>query len=311
MNFYYNKYHTNSLNFWLMFLHIAQSSLETCAKRNEDITEKKGTLHIHQKPNVMKYLMICFIALVMGCNSSSVKKAPDMLGAYLMTSQTVNSGGQINKLTGLKQLKIYTAHFMMYTQVDPQDSISRFGIGSYTTDTSGVTENVIYSSGDSSFDDSPHTYKLNITTTSEGYNQVISDIVIDGEKSTLTEEYHKVGTKVESPLDGMWKATETYNINGNDTLRSNRTQYKAFFEGYFMFGHTIKDSSGTHTGIGFGTFSMEGNNKLKETDLNSTYSIIVGQSFMIDVEMMGADKYKQTITESSGVKDVEVYERLK
>lgn len=251
------------------------------------------------------------MALVVSCNSSSVKKAPDMQGAYLMVSQTVNSGGRINKVTSLKQLKIYTAQFMMYAQLDPKDSISRFGVASYTPDTSGVTENAIYSSGDSSFDNSPHTYNLNITTNSVGYNQVISDIVIGGEKSILTEEYQKAGTKIKSPLDGVWKATETYNINGNDTIRSNRTQYKAFFDGYFMFGHTIKDSSGTHTGIGFGTFLMEGDNKLKETDLNSTYSIIAGQSFNIEVEMMGADKYKQTITESSGVKDVEVYERLK
>ena len=56
---------------------------------------------------------------------------------------------------------------------------------------------------------------------------------------------------------------------------------------------------------------MEGNNKLKVTDLNSTYSIIAGQSFMIDVEMSGSDKFKQTITQASGLKDVEVYERLK
>ena len=273
--------------------------------------KKKVTLHIHLKPNVMKYLKICFIALVVSCNSSSVKKAPDMQGAYLMTLQTVNSGGQITKLNSLKQLKIYTSKYMMYAQVDPKDSISRFGVGSYSTDTSGVTENAIFSSGDSSFDDSPHTYKLDITNNSDGYIQVISDIVINGQKSTLTEEYQRAGTKIESPLDGLWKATETYNINGNDTIKSGRTQYKAFYDGYFMFGHMIKDSSGTHTGVGFGTFSIEGNNKLKETDLNSTYSIIAGQTFMIDVEMMSADKYKQTITQASGLKDVEVYERLK
>lgn len=77
-----------------------------------------------------------------------------------------------------------------------------------------------------------------------------------------------------------------------------------------MFGHTIKDSSGTHTGVGFGTFSLEGNNKFKEKDVNSIYSIIAGQNCMIDVKLMGADIYKHTITESSGLKDVKVYERL-
>ncbi|MEO9020869.1 MAG: hypothetical protein ABI237_14560 [Ginsengibacter sp.] len=259
----------------------------------------------------MKCLKICFIALAVSCNSSSVKKAPVMQGAYFMTSQTVNSGDQTNKSTTLKQLKIYTAKFMMYAQVNPEDSSSRFGVGSYTTDTSGVTENVIYSSGDSSFDDSPATYKLDVTTNPDGYNQVISGMVIGGEKSTLTEEYQRSGTRVETPMDGVWKEMEAYNVNGNDTLRKKRTQYKAFFDGYFMFGHTLQDSSGTHTGIGFGTFSMDGNHKMKETDLNSTYSIIAGQSFMIDVELTGADHFKQTIVEPNGVKDVEIYERLK
>ncbi len=39
----------------------------------------------------MRYLKICFIALIISCNSS-VKKAPDMPGTYLMASQTVNAG---------------------------------------------------------------------------------------------------------------------------------------------------------------------------------------------------------------------------
>jgi hypothetical protein len=233
-----------------------------------------------------------------------------MPGAYFMISQTVTIGDKATKNTDLKQLKIYTNHYMMYTQVNPSDSASAFGIGTYSTDTSGVTENVIYTSRGSVLDDSARSYKLNIVTTTDGYNQIIPDIVIDNEKAKLTEEYQKVGTEATSPLDGMWKEIDAYDISGNDTTRKNRTQYKAFYQGYFMFGQTIKDSSGTHTGIGFGTFSMEGNNKMKETDLNSTYSIITGQSFTIDVEMTGTDQFKQVITQSNGVKSVEIYKRL-
>ena len=37
-------------------------------------------------------------------------------------------------------------------------------------------------------------------------------------------------------------------------------------------------------------FKMNGDNQLIETDLNSTYSIIAGNSFTVNIEMDGADK---------------------
>lgn len=260
----------------------------------------------------MKYLNFCFIALVISCNSSS-KKAPDMPGAYLMTSQTVNDGSTQTKFTDVKQLKIYTDKFMMYSQVIASDSSASFGVGSYTTtDTSGVTENVIYSSSNNSFNDSARSYKLLITKTADGYNQVIPEILINGQKSKLTEIYQTVGKKATSPLDGVWKQTKSYELKGTDTAWYNRTEYKAFNDGYFMFGITDKDSTGKiTTGIGFGTFSMEGDNQMKETDLNSSYAIIAGQSFFIDIKLDGNDNYMQSITHPDSTKTVEFYERMK
>ena len=259
----------------------------------------------------MRYLKICFIALIVSCNSSD-KKAPDMPGAYLMTSQTVNEGTTETKYTDLKQLKIYTDKYVMYTQVLAADSASSFGVGSYTSDTSGVTENIIYTSRDSTFDDSLRSYKLLITKTPDGYNQVIPDIVIDNTNSKLTEVYQRWEQNKPLLLDGVWKQTKSYDIKGTDTMWYNRTEYKAFNNGYFMFGQTIKDSSGNiSTGIGFGTFSMIGDNQMKETDLNSTYSIIAGQSFMIDVQLNGNDAYQQIITHPDSSRTVEFYERLK
>ena len=235
-----------------------------------------------------------------------------MPGAYLMTSQTVNDGTTETKYSDLKQLKIYTDKYVMYTQVLASDSVSLFGVGSYTSDTSGVTESIIYTSSDSTFDDSPRSYKLLITQTADGYNQVIPDIVIDSTKSKLTEVYQSVGSKQITPLDGVWKQTKSYDIKGNDTTWYNRTEYKAFNNGYFMFGLTDKDSSGKiNTGIGFGTFSMNGDNQIKETDLNSTYAIIAGQTFMVDFQLNGNDNYQQTITHPDSSKTVEFYERLK
>jgi hypothetical protein len=259
----------------------------------------------------MKYTPICFIALVMSCSSSS-KKAPDMPGAYLMVSQTINDGTHNTKYTEVKQLKIYTDDFFMFTQVIAADSTASFGVGSYTSDTSGVTEKSIYYSSNNSFNDTTRSYKLFITKTPDGYNQVIPDITINNAPSKLTEVYQTVGKQQSSPLDGVWKQTKAYELKGADTMWYNRTQYKSFKNGYFMFGLTDKDSTGKiSTGIGFGTFSMEDDNQMKETDLNSSYAVIAGQSFMIDVKLDGNDHYMQSITHPDGSKTVEFYERMK
>ena len=260
----------------------------------------------------MKNLILCFAVLSAVSCSSNIKEAPNMPGAYFMKSQIINDGKKDTKFTDLKQLKIYTDSFMMYTQVNPGDSVSAFGVGSYTADTGTVTENVIYSASDSTFNASPATYTLNITTTPGGYTQVIPEIVIDSLKSKLTEEYQSVSKDQKTPLDGVWKETDFYVVRGKDTTRSERTQYKAFYAGYFMYGHSFKDSANKEfTGIGFGTFEMDGDNKIKEVDLNSTYSIAVGQSFPIDIEFNGPDNYKQTIESADGSKSVEYYQRVK
>lgn len=259
----------------------------------------------------MKYLRFCFITLIISCNSSS-NKAPKMEGTYLMTSQTINDGKTKTNYTQIKQLKMYTDKYVMYTQVDAVDSVSQFGVGYYTSDTGGVTEHIIYTSSNSIYDSTGKSYKLIITKTGDGYNQVIPEIVIDSTKSKLTEVYQKVGNTQKTPLDGIWKQTKSYDLKGTDTVWYNRSEYKAFNDGYFMFGLTNTDSTGNiTTGIGFGTFAMQGNNQMKETDLNSTYAIIAGQSFMIDVKINGNDSYEQTITHPDSTKTVEFYERLK
>ncbi|MEO6639166.1 MAG: hypothetical protein ABIN25_12890 [Ginsengibacter sp.] len=235
-----------------------------------------------------------------------------MQGTYMMLSQTLNDGTKDTRYASLKQLKTYSDDFFMYTQVNPDDSVSSFGVGSYNIDSGKVVENVIYSSADSTFSDAPVTYRLDITKTPDGYTQVIPEIVTRGQKYKLTEEYNKVGTDVKSPLDGVWKETKSFVIRGADSIVNNRTQYKSYNNGYFMFGQTVKDSTGkNHTGIGFGTFVMNGDNQAKETDLNSTYAIIAGNTFTVDLQMDGPDKYYQMINNADGTKGLEYYERLK
>ena len=262
------------------------------------------------KPDIMKNLIFCFIVLTaIGCGTSIENNMP---GAYLMVSQTVNDGKTDTKLTGLKQLKIYTDSFFMYAQVNPADSVSGFGVGSYTAAKGTVMENVIYSARDTTYNATPAIYTLNITKTPDGYEQVIPEIVINSQKSRLTEVYQTVGTTAKTPVDGVWRETNSYTLRGNDTTRNVRTQFKAFYAGYFVFGSSNKDSaSKNRTVIGFGTFKMTGNTKMEETDLNATYSIAAGRTFTIDIEMTGTDNYNQTITNADGSKSVEFYERLK
>ncbi len=249
------------------------------------------------------------IVALLSCNNS--KPVPEMPGAYLMTSQTLTKDGKDTKFTALKQLKIYADSFFMYTQVNPDDSVSAFGVGSYSSSPGGITEKVIYSASDTIVG-AQATYPLEIDKFHEGYKQFIPEIRVQGEVGQLREEYKEVGEEANSPLDGVWKEVKSFDIGRNDTTPKNRTQYKAYFDGYFMFGHTVRDSADrTTTGIGFGTFEMNGDKQIKETDLNSTYAIIAGNTFVVDIAMDGPDKYMQTITDSLGNRSIEYYERLK
>lgn len=262
----------------------------------------------------MKNLILpCLIILGISCNNSNNSSKVKMKGAYLMEYQTLNDGVNDTKYTDLAQLKIYTDSFMMYTQVNPIDSVSAFGVGSYVTTDSGIVkEHDFYSSSDTTFSTSPSDFNLYITINPDGYKQVIPKIMIDSQNFKLTEEYHKVGTDKKSPLDGLWKEINSYSVKGKDTTKNNRTQFKAFQAGYFMYGQTVKDASGkTSTGVGFGTFTPQGKDQIRELDLNSTYPIVVGQSFMVNINMDGSDRYHQTLHNADSSVTTEFYERVK
>lgn len=258
----------------------------------------------------MKLILPLVLLTLLGCNT---KKEPmSMPGAYNMISQSIFDGSKDTTYTTLKEFKIYTEGYMMYVNFNPKDSVSRFGIGSYTADSGKVVENVIYGASDTSSSTNPNSYNLMIEKTSKGYKQVIPSIVSGGITYRLTEDYESVGTSAKSPLDGAWKQTRSYIIKGNDTIPNSVTQYKAYFAGYFMFGHHFADSAGRqHTGIGYGTFEMTAPLKVKEHVTTSAYYQARDKTFNLDIEMIGTDAYKQTITNDDGSKSVEEYERLK
>lgn len=256
-------------------------------------------------------IMTAIIMVISGCKQK-VDISKEIPGTYLMSSQDVQQGTKENTYKNLKQLKIYTPTHFMYTQLNPADSIAAFGLGSYETNGDTLTEHVFYSIFDSAINDQHTTYKLLINITPEGYTQTIKDIPVQGQNSTLTEFYNKMKEKVTSPFDGVWKEQSSYLINGKDTMFDKRVQYKSFYDGYFMFGSSSKDSSGRIiANMGYGNFKNVNGKQFDEMDMNSTYPTVAGHSFTIDYEMPDKDHYKQTIHNQNGTNSVEIYEKVK
>lgn len=262
-------------------------------------------------------------AIIVSCNNAEktdtkttadteAKESTGIQGAYTMLSHTINDGKKDTVLTGLKQLKIFTDKYMMYARVNPVDSVSSFGIGAYSSDTASVKEDVIYNASFSTANETAQTFKLEIEKTPGGYKQVIHITDPNGQHSTHTEEYQSVGTAVKTPLDGSWKLVKSVTVRGKDTIPNKITQYKTYYAGHFIFGHTYRDAAKkTHTGIGYGTYEMNATNKITETTEASTYAANRGKTFSIDIEMNGDDEYKQIIKEANGDISIEVYQRIK
>ncbi|MGN6531675.1 MAG: hypothetical protein ACTHK0_07975 [Ginsengibacter sp.] len=258
------------------------------------------------------FIPIAAIMLMISGCKEKVDISKKIPGTYLMTSQDIQQGSKVNSYKNLKQLKIYTPTEFMYTQLNPADSIAAFGVGSYETNGDTLTEHVIYSMFDSTISDEPRSYKLFITITPEGYKQTITNIPVQGQISLLTEFYNKMKEKVSSPFDGVWKEQASYLLNAKDTVWYKRIQYKSFYDGYFMFGSSSKDSTGkVITNMGYGNFNNVNDKQFDEMDMNSTYPTVAGHAFRIDYEMPDKDHYKQTIHNQDGTSSVEIYERLK
>jgi hypothetical protein len=261
----------------------------------------------------MKLAITSTMLLFICCTASTQSQSLKMPGAYQMKLVSLKSNQSDTSYTNVSQLKIYTGDYMMYANINAPDSVSNFGIGSYRAKQNSLTENVIYSAGDSVENSQPASFELAIKKSGNGYSQHIAGMQDNrGEKFDLTEVYESVGTNAKTPLDGAWKLLKSYYVKGADTTFNTVTQYKTYYAGNCIWGHTWKDSTNKiHTGIGFGKFSMPAPNKVKETMTASTYSEVRGHDFTIDVAMKGKDGFKQTMNNADGSKSIEIYERLK
>jgi hypothetical protein len=260
----------------------------------------------------MKLVLAVALLTIAGCSNPEKKGNVSMPGAYNMMYQRLKGDKTDTTYTSRKQLKIFTDDFMMYANVNSPDSVSSFGVGSYDLKKDTVLEYIIYSASDSTSSLNPGTFKLFIKKSDKGYAQIIPNIMSGGTFYELTEEYESVGTAGKSSLDGTWKKIKRLEIHGMDTVvHTGDVQFKAYYAGHVIWGDNWTDSlNKNHTAIGFGKFEMNGN-KVKESMMESTYSAIRGHDFDIEIEMMGADDFKQTITNTDGSKSVEFYQRLK
>ncbi len=257
----------------------------------------------------MKHVRLSIaVVLFSGIFQSLFPVPPHIAGAYLMLSQSVTDGTRTENYN-THQLKIYTDRAVMYANLNPQDSSSSFGVGFYTENGNNVQERIIYAASGSNTDDTVRNFTLHIEPTADGYKQVIPNI--DGEgKYTLTEVYKSMSTGKKSAMDGAWKQTKSYEVTNHDTTQNPTViQYKCYYDGHFVWGHTEQYEGKMMTAIGYGKFDTKGSG-IEEKIEQSTFSNIVGQAFQLNIKMMGNDAFRQTIQYSDSTVGVEEYTRL-
>jgi hypothetical protein len=259
----------------------------------------------------MKKIAVILLSLLIVCCNQGPNYVPNIVGAYSMSSQKLNTGG-FDSAISKRQMKIFTDKYVMFAANTPSDSSAVYGIGEYKAERGKVIEYIFYSSGSG---DKRDTFELKIDTTANGFKQVIERITVSGKTRKLTEEYDKIGKPVSSPLDGAWKQIKNIYIpkKGDSSVNNNPIEFKIYQNGCFIWGITAKDSAKNNVSyFGYGTFAMQGNNKSAEAVVNSSFiSGLVGKSYALDLEFPAADSYKQTITFANGDKSVEIYQKLK
>ena len=256
-----------------------------------------------------KLQVFILILFIVACNEKP-KEIQSMAGSYYMTRQVINDGTK-DSVIDRKQLKIYTDRHMMFATPNLTDSFATFGIAEYKFDGDKLFEHIFYRAVEG---DQKDTAELKIEKTDKGYVQVIDNILFNGRNVKLTEEYEMINRPQQSPLDGAWKQTRNIYINkkGDSSVNQTPLEYKTYQSGYFIWAIVSRDSANQKTSVfGYGPFEMTSNNKSRETIQNSTFvTSLIGKTYEVDIEFLGTDSYKQTITFANGDKSIEIYQKL-
>ena len=258
-----------------------------------------------------KFIFLLLAVVGLGCGCHTPQAPVNIAGAYDMVTQTFGGNVLDTTFTQHKQLKLYTGRFMMYVRLSPADSLSSYGVGTYTISGNRLVENIVYSAADTIAIKTPDSDTMVVTQTADGMEQARPNIRSDKGDISLKEVYHRVDTAVLSPIDGCWKQVSGYSVKGTDTVRWADVQYKAFFAGNFAFGNVETDKRGiTHAGVSYGTFTMAGNT-VNETITASSWPALNGQHVAVEITVNSPDVFTQTIRQQDGTTEVLRYERLR
>ncbi len=233
-----------------------------------------------------------------------------MNGAYTMIKQNFKGNSVDTTSAENNQLKIYIDSVMMYVLVNHAQDVSAFAIGKFSIDSGKLIEHIIFNATENLQSTDIFSDTVTIEKNDTGYVQTTTKMSDKGEIK-ITETYRSAGTNTTSPIDGIWKQVSSYALRGNDTIKHNDIEYKAFYKGNFSYGDYYTDSLQKRTGISYGTFSMDSNNNLTETINVSTWNELNGKTFVLDITMSGNDSFTQTAINSTGDKEISVYERVK
>jgi hypothetical protein len=259
----------------------------------------------------MKRILLCaalLSCLLVGCKKN---KGLSMTGVYKLEKQWISGGGN-DSVYKKTQIKIYTAHQFIYAGMTADSAVS-FGVGNYKPDTGNrVIENEFYSSYRL---DTSRVFKVDITKTDTGFTQKIPAIAtIKGVKYDLMENYSKSPSGDTTKLDGLWKMSKSFMVNGKDTIKKEVTQYKIFQGGNFLFaGRYLVDKSANKfkNNFGYGSFSLNGSNLVEENTIASDVSALK-HKFSIKIAFSSDNEYTQVISDAkSNQQSVETYARVK
>ena len=259
--------------------------------------------------------IIClpFIIVVFSCGMNSKQDTVDISGAYSLIQEESKGTLKDSASADINKIKIYTKDYYMYATKIISDSVTSFEIGTYNLDEEKLIEDVIFSSfGTTSYE--PTNFIFDINKTEEDQLRIIKDSnSVQRGKTSYIENYKYIGKKSSSIVDGAWQQTDTYAVEGKDTIWDKGSNFKIMYDGYFIWGdfHMNSVIQKQDTYIGFGTFEIMGDSKIAERTIKSNWESNEGKTFYLDLEFINDDKFKQSILDSiNGIRYIEVYQRL-
>ena len=237
------------------------------------------------------------------------KDVESFSGIYRIKSRSYHSMKQDTVYADQNQVKVYTDKFYAYTNLK-EDSNANFGFGTYIKHNERLIEHNIYSSTSL---DTPLNFNLLIQPEPQGYTQTIPDIKINGVSTKLTESYTSIPAVGNTLLDGAWKLMSACKIIKGDTLWDKKVQFKIFHKGYFIFIQRYKSNNAgsiMKNGFGFGTFDFN-SNKLSETNIFSTYPMLLAKPVPISIQFNGSEEFTQDFQSAiDSSKVIEHYKRI-